>query len=260
MEEFIKTLEIDGVVVMNNVYDGEQFEKIRFRFHEEWNAIYSEINNLDWKIAKFKKVDSPTFFLDNAIYQGKKFAQWKDYNVIDMNYGRYDFTNGGEIDFLMTDKIGEIVNYFLKDNWSGFWGGLPVVSGGNTAGYWHRDIISLFEDETFDLAVPTFYLTMIIPLEDISMGEGTTEFVKGSHKINFWNSGIRSNKQLQEWISERDILNGDMKANSVCIFNGLTVHRGGKNTSHKCRNAIYIVFKKNWYSDDDPKYYDLVKE
>lgn len=255
----VETLEKDGVVVLENVYSAEMLEKLRECFNKEWEEIYPNLDRVEWKTVQFKETQTPTFFLDNQLYQQKKFADYKGQMLIDMDYGRYDFCSWAPIDIAMTEPIYAIVNHFLQKNWSGYLGGLPVI--GNVPvpqdGYWHRDMNSLFEDEAIDITLPPIYLTMIIPLDDIAVGEGTTEFLLGSHRMNFNKAGITSNAKLQEWVKTQPLLNQAMKAGSVCIFNGLTLHRGTKNLSGRCRNAFYIVFRKNWFSDDDAKNYIL---
>jgi hypothetical protein len=43
-----------------------------------------------------------------------------------------------------------------------------------------------------DVSLPTFYLTLLIPLVDLSdaLEGGGTEFVKGSHRSNFTAQGV----------------------------------------------------------------------
>lgn len=247
----MQTLEKTGIVILD--ISLEQVANLRQLFQEDWSKISPELSTMEWKTAKIKN-SAPTTFLDTAIYHQKKFASWNDHIIIDMGHGRYDFSpiNCNTV----PPELYEIVQPLLQRNWSAYYGGLPVTcseTSGN--GYWHRDFISLFEDESIDLLLPPVYFTAIIPLEDIPIGQGATEFVPGSHRFNFAQAGIDTPEKLNEWLSTQETLHTDLQLGKAYLFNGLTLHRGTKNCSNKCRNAVYMVFKKNWYSDDDPKNY-----
>jgi hypothetical protein len=70
-------------------------------------------------------------------------------------------------------------------------------------GTWHRDAYSLFDDESLDLKLPTFYLTVLIPLVDVLPGDSTTEFIVGSHKLNLKANGLQTKEQLEVWAEQK---------------------------------------------------------
>jgi hypothetical protein len=72
-------------------------------------------------------------------------------------------------------------------------------------GTWHRDAYSLFDDETLDLKLPTFYLTVLIPLVDVLPGDSTTEFIVGSHKLNLKANGLQTREQLASWAEQKRV-------------------------------------------------------
>jgi ectoine hydroxylase-related dioxygenase (phytanoyl-CoA dioxygenase family) len=118
--------------------------------------------------------------------------------------------------------------------------------------------LSLFEDETIDLSLPPLYLTLVVPLVDVMEGDGATEFLPGSHKINLRNIGITNIDQLDSWANTQQSVVTSLSMGSAVLFDGWTVHRGTKTIKKDtaCRSALYVVFKKNWYSDDDAADFD----
>lgn len=61
--------------------------------------------------------------------------------------------------------------------------GALTTTGQCGDGGWHRDPGSLFDDEKLDLAIPDFYVTMLVPLGATGAHNGATEFILGSHKM-----------------------------------------------------------------------------
>jgi hypothetical protein len=160
----------------------------------------------------------------------------------------------------------------------------------NRDGTWHRDAYSLFDDESLDLKLPPFYLTMLLPLADVLPGDSTTEFIAGSHKFNLVANGVDTKEKLAAWAEQRraegQVQSVALKAGSLCVFHGLTVHRGRAvdpvlKAQHSAsvasasaaspastsppapgtwnmRPMIYGVFKKNWYEDEPVLNYNAV--
>lgn len=135
-------------------------------------------------------------------------------------------------------------------------------------------LCSLFDDEALDMTLPPFYLTVLAPLEDVQVGDSTTEFICGSHRVNLVASGIDSKEKLALWAEEQRekglVRAVALKAGSLCVFNGSIVHRGAAATSlsiprggpERCedrgqsmRPMIYAVCKKNWYNDEPSENY-----
>lgn len=80
---------------------------------------------------------------------------------------------------------------------------LPLLPGGKP-GVWHRDIITLFDDESHTLSLPNFYYTVFIPID---VKNQATDFVLGSH----WPEYKKSNyvyQTITHNINEMIIMNG----------------------------------------------------
>jgi len=137
--------------------------------------------------------------------------------------------------------VYDILQTELKFGYSGYVGALPVLAGAGMSsdGYWHRDAYSLYEDEDFDIKLPPFYYTMLVPLDDLEDGQGVTEFCLGSHKFNFTGNGISTNEKVKTWAETQPKFRAAAKAGSVILFDGHTLHRGTANADvSQSRNAL----------------------
>ena len=110
-----------------------------------------------------------------------------------------------------------------------------------------RDAGSLFDDEAADVAVPQYELSCLAPMTDLvsprhclssltsltrmvmrsqAPGEGATEFVLGSHRVNLSAQGLTTVEAVAAWAETQPKLEATMKAGSVVLFSGYVLHRG----------------------------------
>lgn len=253
----MQELKEKGVTILSNVYTPEQILAFQRQYTKKWEDISAAMEKCEWRRIKYKHLDTPTFFLDKALYQDKEIANIDGNIVIKLGNGRYNFDGGFATEQFVTPQIQTIITHFLKRNYTVKVGGLPLSPGAGE-GHWHRDIGSLYEDEAVDLAVPPFYMTMIVPLTNMTKGSGCTEFIPGSHLFNFTANGIDSGEKLREWAINQQRISAEMRPGDVALFSGLIVHRGTANYNEKLRDAIFIVFRKNWYADDNSDDYNLI--
>jgi ectoine hydroxylase-related dioxygenase (phytanoyl-CoA dioxygenase family) len=249
MEAARERLAKDGVVILEDVYTPEQIAEFRAQFDGAWENVKQHLPSFQWMTRHYKNT-SGNFFISRFLYHGKRIAHYEDTQVIEMAEGRYDFTHGLEEGVLASDEflsappVVELLTSRMGEGFNGYVGGLPVekmaTEKAPSVGAWHRDADSLFEDESIDVAVPPYYFTMLVPLEDINVGQGTTEFVLGSHKANLSAAGINTREAVIEWADTQQKLDGVMKAGSVCIFDGMMVHRGSANTSSNTRPMLSV--------------------
>ena len=113
---------------------------------------------------------------------------------------------------------------------------------GSEHGPWHRDTYSLFGCEEQDQGLPPFYLTLIVPLQEVTEDLGPTEFVLGSHKTA-WETALQDGKAGLEHVLATS------KRGDCVLFDGQMIHRGTPCQSAQPRRAVYTVFHKKWYSD-----------
>ena len=250
----------DGICVLRNVFSMQDIEIFRNIYFDSWNEL-KQIITTEWNTINYKpsckKYDN---FIGIDLYSGKHYTIYKDSMILNMGNNRFDFTYNLDTfknKITMPHNISDLMQDKLCCEYDYYYGGLPVeninkdINKDINNGYWHRDAYSLFNNEEIDLSLPPFYYTMLIPLDNVDIQTGSTEFILGSHKINLSKMNITTNKQLCDWIDKNNNLCYVPKLNigDICIFNGYCVHRG-LFTNKKIRNMVYCVFKKNWYNDE----------
>ena len=136
----------------------------------------------------------------------------------------------------------------LKCDWTHYNGALPSYSSrtddsqelaGSEFGPWHRDTYSLFGCEKQDQDLPPFYLTLIVPLQEVTEDLGPTDFVLGSHS-SLWAKTLQEGKEGLEHVLATS------KRGDCVLFDGRMIHRGTPCRSALPRRAVYTVFHKKW--------------
>ena len=97
---------------------------------------------------------------------------------------------------------------------------------------WHMDGDNLFEDE---VNLPCHCLTVFVPLVDLVMANGPTEFCLGTH------------------LHSDEYPNGEVcleaVAGSAILFDYRLLHRGTPNHTAHDRPILYYTYSKPWYRD-----------
>lgn len=103
----------------------------------------------------------------------------------------------------------------------------------------HRDALPIFgKDYTFDVNVPPYSITTLIPLVDCTLETGCTKVWPGSHKCK--------NAEEADKISSID---PEVRTGSILVTDSRLVHRGGANHSDRMRPLLYMTFHRNWFRD-----------
>lgn len=254
IDEFVRQLREDGVVVLEDVYTETQFAEIVSQYQDLYREFQNALPKLEWMVNKFHRTDTPTYKLDKRLYDKVPMASWgEDGSAIHLGQGRYDFSSKarfgqgalGSVWFRYPGPVRQLVERVLGGDWKDFVGALPSHAQSATGG-WHRDIYSLFESEEIDIGLPPFYLTMLIPLVELTPENGATEFIRGSHR-----------QTIGQAVAAQD--HGRFLAaarpRSIVIFDGRVIHRGGPNSTNEDRPVLYQTFTKRWYYDigvDEP--------
>jgi hypothetical protein len=218
----INQLQRDGIVIIPDVYSLEMISDLRNEYKKLWNT-------LSQNLPKLKKDSKGTYWFE-------------DTEILDLAKGRFDFYWGMDKGifacekFLEPNPIKQLMKMELKSDYSHYAGALPSI-GKSQNGKWHRDVYSLFNDEKLEISLPPFYFTILVPLVEITTENGPTEFIIGSHKLP------------KSKFKECGIKRGILKPGSVIVCNGMTYHRGTKNTTDTDRSMLYIIYHKNWYND-----------
>ena len=180
---------------------------------------------------------------------------WIKESLQNQSKGKLNFfhkPNKCRLRFFNNPLISALVWRLLKCDWSHYCGALPSFSSPGSKddcemkksdyGPWHRDTYSLFGCEEQDQGLPPFYLTLIVPLQEVTQDLGPTEFVIGSHTSS-WSDALKEGK------AGLDHLLATSKRGDCVLFDGRMIHRGTPCRSTIPRRAVYMVFHKKWYAD-----------
>lgn len=104
----------------------------------------------------------------------------------------------------------------------------------------HTDYFPLFEDD-LDICgmLPTFGITMGIPLINIDTINGPTKVWAGSHR------NYPKDKILKGY--ERHLVYADI--GSCYFWDYRTFHAGGSNFSEELRPLLYLAYTRRWFND-----------
>jgi ectoine hydroxylase-related dioxygenase (phytanoyl-CoA dioxygenase family) len=103
----------------------------------------------------------------------------------------------------------------------------------------HRDATMLFgPDNSADHDLPTYSITMLVPLIDFTRETGCTRVWPGSQRIAGREEGLAVGS-----------LDPEVKVGSVLITDGRVLHRGAANRSDRLRPLFYATFHRSWFRD-----------
>lgn len=114
--------------------------------------------------------------------------------------------------------------------------GALISHPGTTAQFTHRDSTFLFGGLKPEIELPPHGLNSIIPLVDVPLERGPTEYWPGTH--------IRPDITPETKIPSQQTA---MKLGSIFVYDGRLMHRGSPNRSDAVRPAFYIDYQRPWY-------------
>lgn len=123
-----------------------------------------------------------------------------------------------------------------------YWGVITALPGAGPTD-WHRDVYPILNTTVgqnlshFDLSLPPYYFTVLMPLVEITAENGPTAFIKGSQR------------EAKCVVNPDEIYAPLSQPGDLIIFEGRTMHCGQANRSHGERMIAYITFVANWYHD-----------
>lgn len=103
----------------------------------------------------------------------------------------------------------------------------------------HRDHPSLFGDEAIDTKLPSYAVTAVIPLVDLTQETGSTRVWKQSHRKE------RSQREFK--MSASDV--PYMSTGSCYLMDYQLVHGGTANTSNIVRPILYLIYYRSWFRE-----------
>jgi Ser/Thr protein kinase RdoA (MazF antagonist) len=102
----------------------------------------------------------------------------------------------------------------------------------------HRDHPPLFEDEALSLQIPSFAITVVIPLIDLTAETGSTRLWKGSHKLAP-SQDLAMEASSVPWV----------KQGSCYLMDYQLLHGGTANISPQVRPILYLVYYRSWFQE-----------
>ena len=236
IKQIIHNLEYDGVSVIKNVYNREQINNLIKLSQSKYNYF---INNQDK--MKLQTYDYYTHF-DKEYCDKKNYYEYNDLKIIELAKGRYDISFS--TDLLDSPIINDVIDHFIKKEKKMNYG-LLTSEIDSKEGQWHRDTVNLNGDpdnngnydDSIVHNIRPFYFTILIPLVPLTKENGSTEFIKGSHKLTY--NEINNCEHIQL----------DTEIGDIIIFDWKIFHRGRKNNSQKSRPILYNIIYRSWYSE-----------
>ncbi|WP_372781376.1 phytanoyl-CoA dioxygenase family protein [Phenylobacterium sp.] len=108
----------------------------------------------------------------------------------------------------------------------------------------HRDSAFLFGGLDSEVGLPPYAMSMLVPLLDVPLGMGPTEFWPGTHR-----------RRDEAAASAGPPRRMQLDAGSVLLFDSRLLHRGGANITGPVRPSIYFNLHRSWYQEN-PGYTD----
>lgn len=117
--------------------------------------------------------------------------------------------------------------------------GAVVSSPGAEAQEAHMDGFHLFGQEEAEGAIqcPPHCLTIFVPLIDVNMQNGPTEFWPGTHHLS------------KEFNGSAPSFAPELTVGSAVLFDYRLIHRGLPNCSGARRPVLYMVWARSWFND-----------
>jgi hypothetical protein len=175
---------------------------------------------------------------------GKKYKE-----IMQRDENRFDF----RLDLDLANSVGSggwrnieakgrwlpLVEKILGTGYSLVKCGCVLSLPGTGVQYWHSDGVHNGASANFgsDNAAPTHALCVFVPLIDLDMSTGFTEFWAGSHKY----SKLLAKKGEQALPGGT---NGILKKGECLLYDYRTIHRGMPNTSKGDRPVCYFLYTK----------------
>jgi hypothetical protein len=125
--------------------------------------------------------------------------------------------------------------------------------------FWSGDISKMKKMMTryqVENVLPQHSLQILIAPHDMSIKNGSTEIIPGSHLINDIDIHVHNPKLKSEL--EHLFVNSTLEAGDVLFFNRRVVHRGGENISNSPRNALILQCVNMWSVPQEEYDYEKV--
>ncbi|MEQ8386659.1 MAG: phosphotransferase [Coleofasciculus sp. A1-SPW-01] len=200
----------NGVLVIKNLFAKDFIAELNQSFSEQYNTYFEDKDHPD------------------ALGVGVKRK------MITVNF-QYPFNHPNLygnplLMYLMQGLLG-------KDFILGSFGAVIALPGAEQQ-HIHQDHPALFEDEALDLKLPSFAITVVVPLIDLTPATGSTQVWKGSHRLS-----------QSEELEKRNSSVPFVSTGSCYLMDYQLWHGGTPNISNQVRPILYIVYYRSWFQE-----------
>ena len=102
----------------------------------------------------------------------------------------------------------------------------------------HRDHPALFEEEGLDLNLPSFAITVVVPLIDLTPETGSTRVWKGSHRLPHCQDSNLETSHVPF-----------VPTGSCYLMDYQLLHGGTPNVSNQVRPILYLTYYRSWFQE-----------
>ena len=267
LTKYVEELNQSGFTVMHDIYTSTDIEDMKQAYTEirnkandilnttcayerRWYENDQETVSKYWKYKEYSSSSSSSNSVLQAVeeqFMTKTTTQMgmgKNCIILQAGEDRYDLWKGfaDQIpDHILSNTyIEELMKKLLLNNYAKY-SGVIMSNPGSKDQYFHRDtdcLQNLGSDGRLLVQLDPFYYTVLIPISvDMTIMNGTTEFMVGSH--------LKPSSEFDGL----PLMQSVVPVGSAVIFDGKINHRGKANNSNDERPCIYQVYHKRWYND-----------
>jgi len=266
VEKYFQELKTRGVTVIPDLFTPEQTAI----YHHESVKVYDELQKatVDWEDMEYTTMtDRVRTFKRSVKYLN---SRWEKFNsetdpledkvtFQQIAPGRYDFTFPKtsvvfkQEEYMNPPVLKELILRLLGENSKRYEGAVPAKENSGN-GNWHRDIFPLHPeklqpdgsyDDSEEMKLDPLYLSVLIPTQDLTPANGSTEFIFGSHNL----PAVRAIKKGTPLVEAGQFF---PKAGSAIVFDGRILHRGRANTTDQLRMVVHHTYHSRWYNAHAP--------
>ena len=200
----------NGVLIINNLFAKDLITQLNQAFSQQYQGYFVDKNHEDALEVGVKR----------------KMVTVK----LQAPFNNPDLYGNPLLMYLMRALLG-------KDFVLGSFGAVIALPGAEQQ-HIHQDHPSLFEDEALDLQLPSFAVTLVVPLIDLTPATGSTQVWKGSHRLS-------PSEKFAEGTSSIPFVS----TGSCYLMDYQLWHGGTPNISNQVRPILYIVYYRSWFQE-----------
>lgn len=158
--------------------------------------------------------------------------------------GEYPFSDPA---FVSNPSILKIVRELLGDDAVLTYAGLILSFPDSDDQPFHMDGPDLFPDNpTLCSTLPPHSLNVFVPVHDLNLSHGPTEFFVGSHSGPSFSLAQSSVSRCQKTsVTIKPLL----KAGQLLVYDYRTTHRGTANRGSTTRKMLYLMYSRPWFKE-----------